>query len=74
MQEATTALTADSPTLPRTGRTYGHSRSSERTEDRWRASGPSAGSGVVPVSGTAGAAPVSGSAGAGLAAGITSRP
>jgi hypothetical protein len=45
MQDATTAITADSPSLARTGRTYGQSRNSERIADLERTAG--AGSGVV---------------------------
>jgi hypothetical protein len=45
MREAVTATTADSAIRPRIGRTYGHSRSSERIADRERTAG--AGSVVV---------------------------
>jgi hypothetical protein len=43
MQEATTATTADRPILPRTGLTYGHSLSSDRSEDRERTAGARSG-------------------------------
>ncbi|MEU6850517.1 hypothetical protein ABZ901_11405 [Actinacidiphila alni] len=45
MHDATAPTTADHPSRPRTGRTYGHNRSSDRIADLERTAG--AGSGVV---------------------------